>query len=209
MEREFRIRTEILYGRTAPEEQATATADSAGTAVHSAAVRTGADSSVGGTSYERGMERADILPLYAGMPDRQPDRLSEEDQWNAGTAPDWNTDGRSAETDSAPGVDDRTGWEAEREIFLAAQAQIAQTATVAPGWSDMGSPANDGSSVASALVGLGRRLEQSQSSAPVTDSTTMHHYADRKMLQKEKEKKIALGQKEDDHEEEQNWQQTM
>ena len=43
----------------------------------------------------------------------------------------------------------------------------------------------------------------------MTDSTTMHYHADRKTLRKEKKKKIALGQKEDDHEEERSWQQTM
>jgi len=73
----------------------------------------------------------------------------------------------------------------------------------------MGSPADVACGVAYALVGLGRRLEQSQSDTPVTDSTTMHHHTDRKALRREKEKKIALGHKEDDHEEEQTWQQTM
>ena len=37
----------------------------------------------------------------------------------------------------------------------------------------------------------------------------VQHHADRKVLQKECEKKIALGHKADDHEDEQNWQQTM
>ena len=59
------------------------------------------------------------------------------------------------------------------------------------------------------MVGLGYRLEQSQFAAPVMDSTTMRHRSDRKTLRKEQEKKIALGHKEDDHEEEQTWQQTM
>lgn len=34
-------------------------------------------------------------------------------------------------------------------------------------------------------------------------------HGDRKALQAEREKKIALGHKEDDHEEEQTWEQTM
>ena len=41
------------------------------------------------------------------------------------------------------------------------------------------------------------------------DATTMHTHADNKPLQRERQKKIALGHKEDDHEDEQNWQQTM
>ena len=41
------------------------------------------------------------------------------------------------------------------------------------------------------------------------DATTLRHHTDRKVRRKEREKKIALGHKEDDHEDEQNWQQTM
>lgn len=41
------------------------------------------------------------------------------------------------------------------------------------------------------------------------DATTTHQHTDQKLLQKEREKKIALGHKEDDHEEEPTWQQAM
>ena len=41
------------------------------------------------------------------------------------------------------------------------------------------------------------------------DSTTMRHRSDRKTLCREQEKKIALGHKEDDHEEEPTWQQSL
>ena len=37
----------------------------------------------------------------------------------------------------------------------------------------------------------------------------MHQHTDRKALRRERQIKIALGHKEDDHEEEQTWQQTM
>lgn len=37
----------------------------------------------------------------------------------------------------------------------------------------------------------------------------MHQHTDRKTLRQEQQKKIALGHKKDDHEDEQNWQQTM
>ena len=59
------------------------------------------------------------------------------------------------------------------------------------------------------LVRLGRSLERGQGADSVMDGTTMHHRSDRKTLRREQEKKIALGHKEDDHEEEQTWQQTM
>ncbi len=39
--------------------------------------------------------------------------------------------------------------------------------------------------------------------------TTMHQHTDRKTLRKERQKKIAQGHAQDDHEEEQTWQQTM
>ena len=37
----------------------------------------------------------------------------------------------------------------------------------------------------------------------------MHQHTDRKALHRERQIKIALGHKEDDHEEEPTWQQTM
>ena len=73
----------------------------------------------------------------------------------------------------------------------------------------MDSSADGDGGVASAVVGLGYRLEQSQSTAPVMDGTTMRPYTDRKTLRKQQQKKIAQGHAEDDHEEEQTWQQTM
>lgn len=73
----------------------------------------------------------------------------------------------------------------------------------------MDSLADGDGSVASAVVGLGYRLEQSQSDAPVMDSTTIRPHTDRKTLHKKQQKKIAQGHAEGDHEEEQTWQQTM
>ena len=71
------------------------------------------------------------------------------------------------------------------------------------------SAADGAGGVAPALVGLGRRLEQSQPAEPVTDSTTTHHHTESKTLRKERRKKIAQGHAVDDHEEKQTWQQTM
>lgn len=206
MEREFRIRAEIIYGgvEAAPSADAnTAGADSCSVS------GTGADTSSRSASHERGMGGDDGLPLYAGVPRRETDRAVEENQRTAGAAPGPDADRRAAESGEAPGADERTGWEAEREAFFSAQHQTAQTATAAPGWPDMDCPVDDGGSVASAVVGLGYRLEQSQSAEPVSDSTTTHHHTDSKTLRKEQRKKIAQGHAVDDHEEEQTWQQTM
>ena len=63
---------------------------------------------------------------------------------------------------------------------------------------------------ASSIVAqLGHALERTQDTVPVIDATTINPYTDRKAFTKEREKKIALGHKADDHEDEQNWQQTM
>ena len=212
MEYEFRIREEIIYGRAVGEEPScTDSADhiSADSTEHAATPGTGADTYFRSASHERRLGGSAERPLHAGLPRRETDRLSEEGQRTAGAVPDPDTGGRAAESAEASGADGRTGWEAEREAFFSAQYQTTQAASAAPGWSDMDSPADGAGGVVSAVVGLGWRLEQSQSAEPVTDSTTMHYHADRKTLRKEKEKKIALGQKEDDHEEERSWQQTM
>ena len=59
------------------------------------------------------------------------------------------------------------------------------------------------------LVQLGKALEHDAGADHVRDATTTHQHTDKKTLRKEREKKIALGHKEDDHEEEPTWQQTM
>ena len=200
MEYEFRIREEIIHGRAHGTESSR---------THSATDSAGADTSSRSASHARGMGGDGGVHLHTDSPCGETERVSEEGQRTAGTAPLAGADGRTTERGEVSGADGGTGWEAEREAFFSAQYQTTQAASAAPGWSDMGSPADGAGGVVSAVVGLGWRLEQSQSAEPVTDSTTMHYHADRKTLRKEKEKKIALGQKEDDHEEERSWQQTM
>ena len=204
MEYEFRIRAEIIHGRAVGKEPSRADGTD-----HAAASGAGADTASRNASYESEMGGTAEQPLYTGVPHRETDWLSEEDQRTAGAAPDTDADGRTAESGEASGADERTGWEAEREAFFSAQHQATQTAAATPGWSHMGGPADGSGSVASAVVGLGYRLEQSQPVAPVMDSTTMHPHTDRKTLRKERQKKIAQGHAQDDHEEEQTWQQTM
>ena len=204
MEYEFRIRADIIHGRAVGEEPTRA-----GGTAYAAVSSTGADTASRSASHENGVGGSAERPLHTGVPHRETDRLSEEDQRTAGAASDPDADGRAAESGEASGEDERTGWEAEREVFFSVRHQAAQTAAAAPGWSHMGGPADGDSSIASAVVGLGYRLEQSQPVAPVMDGTTMHPHTDRKTLRKERQKKIALGHKEDDHEEEPTWQQTM
>ena len=196
MEHEFRIRAEIVSARTqAAQRPADKTSD--------------ADTTSRSVSLENGLGANDERSGCTVVSCESADRYVGAHQQADVAASHADAAGRSAESGAASGADDRTGWEAEREAFFSAQYQTTQAASAAPGWSDVGSPADGDGGVTPALVGLGRRLEQSQPAEPVTDSTPMHHHADRKTLRKEKEKKIALGQKEDDHEEEQTWQQTM
>ena len=203
MEYEFRIREEIIYGRAVGEEPTYT--DGTDYAASSA----GADTASRSASHESGVGGSAERPLRAGVSCGETDRTSQEDQRTAGAAPDSDADGGASESGEASGADERTGWETEREAFFSARHQTAQTAAAAPGWSHMGGPADGDSSIASAVVGLGYRLEQSQPAAPVMDSTTMLPHTDRKTLRKKQQKKIAQGHAEDDHEEEQTWQQTM
>ena len=204
MEYEFRIREEIIYGRAVGEEPTRADGTD-----YAAVSSAGADTASRRPSYESGVGGSAERPLHAGIPHRKTDRLSEEDQRTAGAAPDSDADGGVAESGEASGADERTGWETEREAFFSARHQTTQTATAAPGWSHMDSPVDGNGGIASAVVGLGCRLEQSQSAEPVMDSTTMRQHTDRKTLRNQQQKKITQGHAQDDHAEEQTWQQTM
>ena len=195
MEREFRIRAEIVSART---QAAQPPADSAA----------GADTTSRITSHESGLGANDERSGYTVVPCGSADGSVGEHQQADVAASHTDADGRSSEDGTASGADDRTGWEAEREFFFSAQNQTSQTASATRQYSGIDLSADGGGSTASALVGLGHRLEQLQSAAPVMP---VQHHTDRKVLQKEREKKIALGHKADDHEDEvsYDWQQTM
>ena len=195
MEHEFRIRAEIVSARTqAAQHPADRTSD--------------ADTISRRVSLENRLGANDEIQGCTVVPCRSADRsVGERQQADVATS---HTDaaGRSAEDGAASGADDRTGWEAEREFFFSAQNQTSQTASATRQYSGIDLSANGDGSTASAVVGLGHRLEQLQSAAPVMP---VQHHTDRKALQKEQEKKIALGHKADDHEDEvsYDWQQTM
>ena len=193
MEHEFRIRAEIVSSRTqAAQHPAGSTSDT--------------DTTSRSVSHESGLGANDEIHGCTVVPCGSADRSAGAHQQADVAAFHADAAGRSAEDGAASGADDRTGWEAEREFFFSAQNQTSQTASTTRQYSGIELSANGGGSTASALVGLGHRLEQLQPTAPVMP---VQHHTDRKVLQKEREKKIALGHKADDHEDEQNWQQTM
>ena len=195
MEHEFRIRAEIVYARTQAAQ-------------HPAGSTSDADNASRSESHESGLEANDERSGYTVVPCGSADGSVGEHQQADVAASHTDADGRAAESGEASGADERTGWETEREVFFSARHQATQTAAATPGWSHMGGSADGDGGVASALVGLGHRLEQLQPAEPVIPA---RHYTDRKALQKEREKKIALGHKADDHEDEvsYDWQQTM
>ena len=195
MEHEFRIRAEIVSARTQAAQLPADSAAGAGTTSRS-------------TSHKSGLGANDEIHGCTVVPCRSADRYVGERQQADVAASHANAAGRSAEDGAASGADDRTGWENEREFFFSAQNQTSQTASATCQYSGIDLSADGGGSTASALVGLGHRLEQLQSAAPVMP---VQHHTDRKVLQKEREKKIALGHKADDHEDEvsYDWQQTM
>ena len=195
MEHEFRIRAEIVSARTQAAQ-------------HSAGSTSDADTTSRSVSLENRLGANDEIHGCTVVPCESADGSVGERQQADVAASHADAAGRSAEDGAASGADDRTGWEAEREFFFSAQNQTSQTASATLQYSGIDLSADGGGSTASALVGLGHRLEQLQ---PVVPVMPVQHYTDRKVLQKEREKKIALGHKADDHEDEvsYDWQQTM
>ena len=192
MEHEFRIRAEIVSARTQAAQPPTDRTSDADTTSRSVSLenRLGANDELHGCTVVS-CESAD---RYVGAHQQADVAASHAD-----------AAGRSAGGSAASGADDRTGWEAEREFVFSAQNQ---TASATHQYSGIDLSADGGGSAASALVGLGHRLEQLRPAEPVIPA---QHHTDRKVLQKEREKKIALGHKADDHEDEvsYDWQQTM
>ncbi len=195
MELEFSARTKIIYGRTHGEEPSRADkpvsprVDYISTTYRDPMRSAGA----GGTVGENG---ADLF---------RTESVSETPVGGAQFVSDQNADGGTAEVGTAPGSDGRTGWEEEREAFFSSKIQAAQTVSAGMGVAHSVDRGVDVGGVVSSVVQLGRRMEQAQSHAPMIDSTTRRFRGDSKQLHKEQEKKIALGHKEDDHEDDVNY----
>ena len=101
-----------------------------------------------------------------------------------------------------------TGWEEERDFCFASQSEYGNVGDDMAGPDFAGDDGGDGG-LADDLVRLIRSLERGQDSDPVRDATTTHHHTDKKTLRRQRQKKIALGHKEDDHADDPTWQQTM
>ena len=184
MEREFRIRAEIVHGGIETAEPAACESVPAG--LGRAA---GAAEPSGGQRWRTGGPLAGVEPT-------------------GGATPHPGADG-GAGAGGGPGAGGaETGWEKERDLYLAAQFGIGAVGADLAGPDFAGSHGGNGG-LAGDLVRLGRALERGADADPVRDATTTRQHADCRLLQRERQKKIALGHKEDDHEEKQTWQQTM
>lgn len=184
MEREFRVRAEIIYRgiETAePIQQGSSPADGI-------ASRGGLEYATdpagrsGGQRCGTGGPAAGAVPAGGATPHPGADGGP-----GAGCGP------------NTGGVE--TGWEEERAFYLAAQSPDRAVGLDLAGPDPAGDHGWHGG-LADDLVRLGRTLEGGQVAVPVRDSTTTHQHTDRKLRQKERQKKIALGHKADDHEDE-------
>ena len=205
MEREFGIRAEIVRGRTETAEPAAAVSPHTSSASDS----TGMGRASGGTHSP--VPTGEHQQRPAGAPGGQ--RCGTGGP-ASGVGP---TGGAAPHPVPAGGAGagcgpneggSETGWEKERAFCFSAQSGDSPVRSDLAG-PDFAGHAGGHGSPADDLVRLGRALERGTDTDPVRDATTAHQHTDKKALRREKEKKIALGHKEDDHEEEPTWQQTM
>ena len=196
MEREFRVRAGIVHGGIETAES------SAGFDV---AARADSVNSAGITSDAGGVDRTDEYAGLDGAPRGRAGGTRAGGFAEAENVPAPGTDHGAGAGCGGGAGDAATGWEAERAAYLSPAVASAHST------SQPRMPADPGD-LAGALgnvVQLGHALERTQDDVLVKDATTMNPYTDRKVFAKEREKKIALGHKADDHEDEQNWQQTL
>lgn len=184
MEREFRVRAEILYRGIETAESAQQGISPADGITDSGGLEYAADpaGSSGGRCFGTGGPAAGAVPAGGATPHLGVDRGP-----GAGCGPNTRSPA--------------TGWEEERAALLSAQIAPAlyPLEQTVPG---SGGSVADWSRAVGGMVQFGKNLEHIQSDLPVRDATTMHQHTDRKLRQKERQKKIALGHKADDHEDE-------
>ena len=187
MEREFRVRAEIIYrGIEAAEPAAGDEVQHGVSPTDGIAASNGLEYAVdpagssGGRCFGTGGPAAGTVPA-------------------GGAAPHPGADGDPGAGGIPNAGGSETGWEEERALYLAAQSPDRAVGLDLAGPDPAGDHGWHGG-LADDLVRLGRTLEGGQDTVPVRDATTMHQHADRKTLRRERVKKIALGHKPDDHE---------
>ena len=185
MEHEFRVRAALIHGGIETEE------------------RSAADTNPS-LSQQRGVAGAAPSAGRAGAAYSDPHSPSAGGFLSKGSVPDGGPGaGCGGNTGAAA-----TGWEEERDFYFASQSGNGTVSDDMAGANLAGDDGGDGG-LADDLVRLIRSLERGQASGSVRDATTMYQYTDRKVLRQQRQKKIALGHKEDDHADDPTWQQSM
>ena len=185
IEREFRIRAEIIYRGTKTAESIRQ--DSSPHRWCCCERRTGKNCWIGWRVWRPALRHR--RPCCGSCPSR----------W--GSVPHPGADGGSGAGCGPDSGGTETGWEEERAFYLAAQSPDRAVGLDLAGPDPAGGHGWHGG-LADDLVRLGRTLEGNPDAVSVRDATTMHQHADRKTLRRERAKKIAMGHKPDDHEDE-------
>ena len=178
MELELRIRQEIITGRTQTAEQthAIGRADTPTDTLQLSDNPAGLGRTVRDFDYPTGAdERTTAAEQQPADTDQRPA--------NQGGI------GASEQESLSDTADPITGWEQERVFIFSAEASATYLGMV----SDMDSHSLNFSGIGSSVVQLGRAVERLESPVPVADATT------KPQPPAGKKKKLAVGQKEDDH----------
>ena len=189
MEHEFRIRAALAHGGIEAEERS-------------------ADYATAELSQQGGVAGAAPSAGRAGAAHSGPHSPSAGGFQPEGAVPHPGADGGTDAGCGGSTAAAATGWEEERDFCFSAQSGNGDVGHSMAGPDFAGDYGGYGG-LAGDLVRLGRSLERDQAADPVRDATTMHRHTDRKVLLRERELKIAMGHREDDHEEELTWKQSM
>lgn len=203
MEHEFRIRAALANGGIEAEERS-AIYDTAELS-QQRGVGKSADDDPSVVSVDGRAERhsGEPEPAYHG-----PHSPSAEGFRPEGAVPRPRTDGGPGAGCGPDTGAAATGWEEERDFCFAAQSGDSDVCATVAGPDLAGDDGGDGG-LADDMVRLIRSLERGQDSDPVRDATTTRHHTDKKTLRRQRQKKLALGHKEDDHADDPTWQQSM
>ena len=203
MDHEFRIRAAIAHGGIEAEERS-AIYDAAVLSKQRGVGKSAADDQRIVSGYNRAERQAgEPEPAYHGLHGPSAGGFQPK-----GAVPRPGSDGGTGAGCGGTTGAAATGWEEERDFCFSAQSGNGNVNYDMAG-SDFAGDYGGYGGLAGDLVRLGRSLERDQAADPIRDATTMHQHTDRKAIRRERQIKIALGHKEDDHEEEPTWQQTM
>ena len=203
MDHEFRIRAAIAHGGIEAEERS-AIYDTAELSQQRGVGKSAADDQRIVSGYNRAERQAgEPEPAYHGLHGPSAGGFQPE-----GAEPRPGSDGGPGARCGGNTGAAATGWEEERDFCFSSQSGDSDVGAAVAVPDLAGDDGGDGG-LADDLVRLIRSLERGQASGSVRDATTAHHHTDKKTLRRQRQKKIALGHKEDDHANEPTWQQSM